>query len=151
MTQDTTPTTAPRTLPLLLVELWRLLDAHRPAVRQGRCFDRLRALVLGQVVAAGRRTIAGALLALGLCDADGSAFYRLCSAPRLDYDVLTRCYLRATLAGIPAQGPYVTVVDGVQIPRSSLHMPGTSWLKNPRTPPFKPGIHRAQRFAHLAA
>jgi hypothetical protein len=151
MTQDTMPTTAPRTLPLLLVELWRLLDAHRPAVRQGRCFDRLRALVLGQVVAAGRRTIAGALLALGLCDADGSAFYRLFSAPRLEYDVLTRCYLRETLAVIPAQGPYVTVVDGVQIPRSSLHMPGTSWLKNPRTPPFKPGIHRAQRFAHLAA
>jgi len=30
-------------------------------------------------------------------------------------------------------------------------MPGTSWLKNPRTPPFMPGPHRAQRFLHLAA
>ena len=30
-------------------------------------------------------------------------------------------------------------------------MPGTAWLKNPRTPPFKPGIHRAQRYLHLAA
>jgi hypothetical protein len=29
-------------------------------------------------------------------------------------------------------------------------MPGTSWLKAPRTPAFKPGIHRAQRFVHLA-
>jgi hypothetical protein len=30
-------------------------------------------------------------------------------------------------------------------------MPGTAWLKNPRTPPFKPGSHRAQRYLHLAA
>jgi len=30
-------------------------------------------------------------------------------------------------------------------------MLGTSWLKAPRTPPFMPGIHRAQRFLHLAA
>src|SRR5215210_7675080 len=29
-------------------------------------------------------------------------------------------------------------------------MLGTSWLKAPRTPPFMPGIHRAQRFLHLA-
>jgi len=28
-------------------------------------------------------------------------------------------------------------------------MPGTSWLKHPQTPPFKPGIHRAQRFVEL--
>lgn len=45
----------------------------------------------------------------------------------------------------------MAVVDGVQIPRHSRKMPGTSWLKNPRTPPFKPGSHRAQRFLHLAA
>jgi hypothetical protein len=30
-------------------------------------------------------------------------------------------------------------------------MPGTTWLKHPRTPVFMPGIHRAQRFVHLAA
>jgi hypothetical protein len=29
-------------------------------------------------------------------------------------------------------------------------MPGTSWLKAPRTPVFKVGIHRAQRFVHGA-
>jgi hypothetical protein len=30
-------------------------------------------------------------------------------------------------------------------------MPGTAWLKCPRTPPFKPGPWRAQRLVHLAA
>jgi hypothetical protein len=151
MTEDTTLAGALVTLPPLLVELWRLLAAHRPAVRQARCFDRLRALVVGQLCSAARRTITQVLLTLGLIDADWSAFYRLFSHARLDYDVLTRCFVQQTLAQIPEEEPYVAVVDGVQLPRSSQRMPGTSWLKNPRTPPFKPGIHRAQRFVHLAA
>ncbi len=47
--------------------------------------------------------------------------------------------------------PYVAVLDGVQIPRRSHNRPGMSWPKNPRTPPFMPGPHRAQRSLHLAA
>ena len=74
MLQDTTPAALPITLPPLLVELWRLLAAHRPAVRQARCFDRLRALVVGQLCSAARRTITQVLLTLGLIDADWSAF-----------------------------------------------------------------------------
>lgn len=46
--------------------------------------------------------------------------------------------------------PFVAGVDGVQIPRSSLKLVVTSWLKALRTPVFKVGIHRAQRFAHGA-
>jgi hypothetical protein len=138
-------------LPPLLLELGRLLAAHRPAVRQARCFDRVCALVLGHLGTLARQTITQMLLALGLSDTDWSAFYRLFSRPRIEYDALTRCYLRQTLAQMPASEPYVAVLDGVQLPRSSLRMPGSSWLKNPRTPPFKPGIHRAQRFVHLAA
>jgi hypothetical protein len=135
----------------LLVEAWRLLAAHRPAVGQARCFARLCALVLGFLLRVTRPTIAGLLLTLGLHDADWSAFYRLFSRDRVDYDVLTRCYLGETLAQIPATGPYVAALDGTQLPRSSRTMPGTAWLKNPRTPPFKRGIHRAQRYLHLAA
>jgi len=154
MTQHTTPgptPTVPPTAPPLLTALWRLLEAHRPAVPQGRCFDRLRALVVGSVLTVTRPTITGLLSALGLTDADWSAFYRLFSAGRLDYDTLTRCFLQETLVEIPPEEPYVAVMDGTQLPRSSRKMPGTAWLKAPRTPPFKPGIHRAQRYLHLAA
>ena len=105
MSEDTTPAAPPVTLPPLLGELWRLLAAHRAAVRQRRCFDRLRALVLGHLCTAARHTITQVLLALGLLDADWSAFYRLFSHARLDYDVLTRCFVRETLAQIPAEGP----------------------------------------------
>jgi hypothetical protein len=135
----------------LLRELWGLLAAHRPAVRQTRVFDRLRALVVGQLCAVARHTLTHLLLTLGLVDTDPSAFYRLVGRARLDVDTLARCYLHETLADVPGEEPYVAVVDGLQIPRNSRTMPGTAWLKCPRTPPWKPGSHRAQFFVHLAA
>jgi hypothetical protein len=73
-TSAAAPMLAPAALPPLLGALWRLLAAHRSAVRQARCFDRLRALVLGQLCAVARHTITQVLLALGLVDADPSAF-----------------------------------------------------------------------------
>ena len=69
MTQDTTLPRAPAPLPPLLCELWRLLAAQRPAVHQARCFDRLRAVVLGHLCTAARHTLTQVLLALGLVDA----------------------------------------------------------------------------------
>jgi hypothetical protein len=124
--------------------------AHRQAFRQERTFLRAQALILGHLFAFARRTITQALLALGLTSADWSAFYRLFSEPRIDYEVLTRCFFKETLSHVCPTQPYVAVVDGVQIPRSSYKMAGTSWLKSPRTPPFRPAPHRAQRFLHLA-
>jgi hypothetical protein len=144
------PTTTCATLPPLLHHLQTLLAAHRPAFRQDRTLTRSVALLFGHLFAFGRHTITQSLLSLGLTDADWSAFYRLFSLPRFDADRLRRQLLQETLAHSDPAQPYVVVVDGVQVPRSSRTMPGTSWLKAPRTPVFKPGIHRAQRFLHLA-
>jgi hypothetical protein len=134
----------------LLSALWGLLRRHRPAFRQERPFLRTQALVFGQLFSFARRTVTQSLVALGLTDHDWSAFYRLFSEPRLDYEALTGCFFRETLPHVPEDEPYVAVVDGVQVPRHSHRMPGTSWLKHPKTPPFSPGPHRAQRFLHLA-
>ena len=135
----------------LLTALWNLIQKHRAAFCQERSFHRMQALLFGQFFSFARRTITQALVALGLTDSDWSGFYRLFNEPRIDYEELTGCFLRETLDHVPCPEPFVAVVDGVQIPRHSHKMPGTSWLKNPRTPPFMPGIHRAQRFLHLAA
>jgi hypothetical protein len=143
-------TTSPASSPLLDA-LLPLLAAHRPAFRQDRPFLRSVALVLAGLFAFARHTVTQLLVALGQTDHDWSAWYRLFSVPRLDYEELTRRYFRQTLEEIDATGPYVAVVDGVQLPRTSRTMPGTTWLKHPRTPVFKPGIHRAQRFVHRAA
>jgi hypothetical protein len=87
-------------------------------------------------------------MALGIMDGDWSAWYRLFSRERFEEEQLARTLLGETVKEVPENEPYVVGVDGVQIPRSSLKMPGTSWLKAPRTPVFKVGIHRAQRFLH---
>lgn len=150
MSQDTSVPTAAPALPPLLAALWTLLDAHRPAFRQERPYQRMVALVFGTLFAVARHTLTQLLLTLGLTAADWSAWYRLFSRPRLDYAQLTGCFLRETLREIPETEPYVAVVDGVQVPRHSRRMPGTAWLKCPRTPPWKPGAWRAQRFVHLA-
>lgn len=134
----------------LVTHLQAILAAHRPAFRQERPYARAMALVLAQLFAFGRHTITQLLLSMGLAGADPSAWYRLFSVPRYDEEVLANCLLGEVLAEVPAEAPLVVGVDGVQIPRSSLTMPGTSWLHAPRTPVWKRGIHRAQRYLHLA-
>lgn len=152
MVQPSSPVVSPSAAPPpLLAALQTLLAAHRPAFQQDRPYQRCVALVFASLFAFARHTVTQLLLALGVTGSDWSAWYRLFSHPRLDYDALSAQFVRETLAQIPAEGPYVVAVDGVQLPRSSRRMPGTSWLKAPRTPPWKPGIHRAQRFLHLAA
>ena len=135
----------------VLICLLELLAAFRPAFRQERPYRRCVALVFGSVFAFARHTLSQLLLTLGVTEQDWSAWYRLFSEPRVDLDALDAELVRQTLTEIPAAGPYVVAVDGVQVPRWSLKLPGTSWLKAPRTPKWKPGIHRAQRFFHLAA
>jgi len=110
----------------------------------------MRALLFGHLFSFARRTVTQALVALGMTEHDWSAFYRLFNEPRIDYEVLSGLFLQETLAQVPKDEPYVAVVDGVQVPRHSRKMPGSSWLKHPKTPPFMPGPHRAQRFLHLA-
>ena len=138
-----------RPVPLLPV-LWPLLAAHRPACRQERTFARLVVLTVGLVGALGRHTITQVLVALGLGMMDWSAWYRLFSRPRVDYDTLSRCLLGEVLAEQPRTAPLAVVLDGTQLPRSSQRFPGSSWLKAPRTPKWRPGIHRAQRWVGLS-
>jgi hypothetical protein len=142
--------TIPTLRRLLLPELFALVAAHRPAVQQERVAQRQLGLLLGWLCAFGRHTLTQVLLALGLGDADWTAWYRLFSRPRLDYDRLTGCLLGETLGLVATAAPYLVAVDATQLGRRSLRMPGTSWLRHPGTPVFRFGIQRAQRFVHLA-
>ncbi len=136
------------TLPTLLQQLFKLLQAHRSAFRQERTFERAISLLMGELFSFARHTVTQSLLVLGLTDADWSGWYRLFSRPRFDEEELNGCLLAQTLEHVGADQPYVIGVDATQVPRSSLKMPGTSWLRASGTAPFKPGIHRAQRFVH---
>jgi len=136
--------------PVLLPQFLALLAAHRAAFRQERAYRRLAVLAIGLLCAFSRHTLTQVLVALGLGDQDWSAAYRLFSVPRVDVDQLGRSLLRQTLVHVPPEQPYLVALDGVQVPRRSRRMPGTSWLHDPHSPPFRRGIHRAQRYSHLA-
>jgi DDE superfamily endonuclease len=134
----------------LLGELFALLAAHRPAFRQERTYARGVALVLGWLCAFGRHTITQLLLALGVGSSDWTAWYRLLGRERVDYAQLSACLVAPTLPLAPRHEPYLVGGDATQVARHSRTMPGTTWLPHPGTAPFKRGIHRAQRFLHLA-
>jgi len=133
----------------LLATFLKELHGLRTACQQDRPFQRLCGLALGASVNYGRQTLTQQLATLGVDD-DWSAFYRLFSTPRFDYDAVAHQLCTTALALVPETGPCVAAIDGTQIPRHSRTMPGTSYLYNPQSPPFKRGIHRAQRSTHLA-
>lgn len=130
----------------LLQNLFAVLDKHRAAFQQERVYWRAVGMVLGEIFNFGRHTVTQGLMALGMTDGDWSSWYRLFSQRRYKEECVARIFLQETLPYTSPEEPYVVGTDGVQIPRSSWKMPGTSWLKAPRTPVFKVGIHRAQRF-----
>ena len=134
----------------LLPELLALLEAHRPAFKQERPFWRAIGLVFGEIFNFGRHTVTQELLALGVTDGDWGAWYRLFSRERYDEEKLSNCLVKETLAQVREDEPYCAAIDSTAIHRSSLKMPGTSWLRDSRFSAFRAGIHRAQRFLHGA-
>jgi len=134
--------------PELIKNLADLLEAHRKVFGQRRVYLRVVELVLGEVMAFGRHTVSQLLMVLGRNDEDWSGWYRVFSQGRFDEESAAGVLVKETLKHIGEEDVYVVGVDGTQVPRCGRHIEGVGWLKDPRTPPFKPGIHRAQRWSN---
>jgi hypothetical protein len=132
----------------LVNNLMGLLMAYRPVFGQARVYWRVVGLLMGEVFAFGRHTVTQVLLTLGVQTEDWSAWYRLFSRGRFREERMAEVLFGQTLAHVGSEDLYVVGGDGMQVPRSSRTMEGTSWLPCPRTPVFRRGIHRAQRFFH---
>jgi hypothetical protein len=139
------PSTIPQE-PELIKNLFELLAAHRGVFRQARVFRRVVALVVAEVMVFGRHTVTQLLLGLGLAAEDWSAWYRLFSRGRFAEKAAAEVLVGETLKHVGEGGLYVVAGDGTQVPRSSGKMEGSGWLHSPRSPVFKRGIHRAQRW-----
>ena len=134
----------------LLKQLLALLSAHRVIFKQERVYQRVVALVLGEVFTFARHTVTQLLMSLGLTGQEWSAWYRLFSRGRFPAERASAVLLAETLAHVAADEVYVVAGDGTQTPRSSHKIEDSGWLRNPRTPPFRVGIHAAQRWFHGA-
>src|SRR5258708_22521781 len=93
------------------------------------------------------RRLTDRLRSLGLVAEDWSAWYRLWERPkRFVEEQAAGVLLGLTRRLVGVSELYVVGVDSRQVWRDSRRMEGTSWLVCGRTPKWKVGIHRAQRF-----
>lgn len=130
----------------LLKQLLGLLQAHRGVFKQERVYQRVVALVVAEVFVFARHTVTQLLMALGMTGQDWSAMYRVFSRGLFDYEAASQVLFGETLKHVGEKDVYVLAGDGTQTPRSSRKLEGVGWLRNLRTPPFKMGIHLAQRW-----
>ena len=130
----------------LLKQLFGLLEAHRRVFKQERVYQRVVALVMAEVFVFARHTVTQLLMALGMTGQDWSAMYRVFSRGLFDYEAASQVLFSETLKHVEENQVYVVVGDGTQTARSSRKLEGVGWLRNLRTPPFKVGIHLAQRW-----
>lgn len=140
-----------RTSRPVLAALLPLLVALATTARQQRTRERLLTLCLGYVQTLGRHTLTGVLRSLGRDRLDWSAAYRLFAQARFDLNGGRQVLLAAILTTLAPIDPVVVVLDGTQLARTSPRVPGVGWLRSPRTPVWRPGIHRAQRWVGLSA
>lgn len=132
--------------PMLLAELCKLLAKCREGVGQERVFRRIVGLVMAELFNFGRHTITQLLMTLGLVADDWSGWYRLFSKKRFAEEKIARIMLKEVLEEVEEEETLVVGVDGFPVPRCSLKMPGTGWMRGLQTARFKPGIQRGQRF-----
>lgn len=134
----------------LIQALFEILQAHRHLYSQQRTFDRVVMLVLAEVFTFGKHTITQLVMTLGWVDGDLSSWYRLFSRGRFKPIESWLVVMGEVLSHIRPDEVLVVAGDATQTPRSSHQLEGTGWLRNLRTPPFRLGIHRAQRWFHGA-
>lgn len=132
----------------LLKYLFELIEAHRAIFKQERSYQRVMALLLAELFVFGRHTITQLLMTLGQTKHDWSAFYRVFSQERFNYEQASEVLFSETLGHVATDALYVVAGDSTQTPRSSRKMEGSGWLRNLRTPPFMVGIHAAQRWCN---
>jgi hypothetical protein len=137
--------TIPQT-PELLKNLFKLIAEQHEIADQQRVRERLEMLVLSEMFTFGRHTVTQLLMSLGLNDQDWSGWYRLFSEERFNYAAASEGLFTESLCYVAANELYVVAGDATQTPRSSRNLEGSGWLPNLRTPPFKVGIHAAQRW-----
>ena len=130
----------------LLNNLVELLEAHRAIFSQERVYLRVVSLMLAELFAFGRHTLTQLLMNQGIVAEDISAWYRLFSKRRFREEAAAAILLGESLKHVGADDLYVVGGDATQTPRSSRKIEGTGYLVNHRTPPFKRGIHLAQRW-----
>jgi hypothetical protein len=135
----------------LVKDMLHLMEAFRDGFGQERVYLRAMLMALAEVMSFGSHHITDLLRSMGLVEEDWTAWYRMLQKPsRMQEARLGQTLVAQTWEEVGQAGVYVVGVDSTSVWRSSTHMEGTSWLKCPRNPPWRVGIHRGQRFLNVS-
>jgi DDE superfamily endonuclease len=93
----------------------------------------------------GRRTITRTLCVLGRTTQDWSADYKIFSRCRWQAERLFQPVIDEHLQRYP-QGPIMVAVDDTKLKKTGRKIPGTSWQRDPLSPPFHVNLLFGLRF-----
>lgn len=135
-----------------LINRWgEIIASARGSCRQERSWQRLLVSSCGLLTAMGRHTLSQIIVTVGHGDEDWSAWYRLFSESRVNWEEAQRQLLQQVEAEFAAEQPLTVVLDGTHLPRTSRRMPGVGWARQPRTPVWMTGIHLTHRWVGMSA
>lgn len=139
----------------MLSELARLLVLWRPAFPRHVTWVRLVSVLLGLVVAVGRRTVTASIVARGRQFEPWAADYLVFSRASWNVSALFDGVVEAVLDTrarfcLPSRW-LVVAVDDSSLAKTGKTIKSARWLRNPMSPPFHVNLRWGMRYLHLAA
>lgn len=139
----------------MLTELARLLVLWRPAFPRHITWVRVVSVLLGLIVATGRRTVTASIVVGGRQDLPWAGDYLVFSRAPWSVATLFDGVVDATLstrARFCLPNRYFPVaVDDTTLPKTGKAIASARWLRDPLSPPFQVNLRWGLRYVHLAA
>lgn len=128
---------------LSLISLWR------PAFCKHDTFERVKDHAVASVCSIGRHTISNLVIWLGKDQSDPTADYRLYNEYKWNVEDLFNPLLEKVIPYF--NNEYVVVgADDTRVRKRGKKIPGTSWGRDPMSPPFQVNLMWGQRFLQFS-
>lgn len=138
----------------MLDELARMLQDSSRAFEQRRTFLRVFGVLLGMIMATGRRTVTSALLLKGEGKLPWSANYLAFSRAEWSVDELFEPVVSTVLDCVDQLdpgAPLVIAIDDTSVRKTGKKIKAAGWMRDPLSPPFHVNLRYGLRFVHHAA
>ncbi len=138
----------------MLNELAHLLLRWQPLFRQRITWVRLISVLLGLIVAYGRRTVTSSITIRGRQSEPWAADYLVFSRASWEVEGLFDGVVDAsidTLDRFCTRGRYLLVaIDDTSLPKTGKKIAAARWMRDPMSPPFQVNLRWGLRYVHLA-
>lgn len=139
----------------MLLELSRLLVLWRPAFPRHITWVRVVSVLLGLIVANGRRTVTSSIVARGRqfdpWSADYLAFSRASWQVSALFDGVVVAAVDTVDRLCPEQRYLLYAIDDTGLPKSGKSITAARWMRDPMSPPFQVNLRWGMRYLHIAA